>query len=132
MLGKGQKLYSIFTSKCPKCYEGKLFLDANPHHLKNMDKMHGNCPVCGEPSEPEPNFYYGAMYVSYAYTVALFVGTYLVAALVLGLGMWPTIGLLAGLLVVLGPYIFRLSRITSLNLFVHYVPEAVSKASNKR
>jgi hypothetical protein len=83
-----------------------------------MDKMCQNCPVCGEPSEPEPNFYYGAMYVSYAYTVALFVS----------MTMWPTIGLLILVLVALGPYIFRLSRITYLNFFVDYDKDAASKS----
>ncbi|HAB31321.1 MAG TPA: DUF983 domain-containing protein [Cryomorphaceae bacterium] len=128
MFGKGTKLYSIFTSKCPKCHEGNLFLDTNPYHLKNMDKMCQNCPVCGEPSEPEPNFYYGAMYVSYAYTVALFVSIYILAALLGGMTMWPTIGLLILVLVALGPYIFRLSRITYLNFFVDYDKDAASKS----
>ena len=128
MVGKGTKLYSILHSKCPKCQEGDLFLDPNPYHLKNMDKMHVNCPVCAEPSEPEPNFYYGAMYVSYAYTVALFVATYVISALILGLAMWSTIGLLTALLVILGPYLFRLSRVTYLNFFVHYDKDAAPKA----
>jgi uncharacterized protein (DUF983 family) len=128
MVGKGTKLYSILHSKCPKCQEGDLFLDPNPYHLKNMDKMHVNCPVCAEPSEPEPNFYYGAMYVSYAYTVALFVATYVISALILGLAMWSTIGLLTALLVILGPYLFRLSRVTYLNFFVRYDKDAAPKA----
>lgn len=127
MFGKGSKLYSIATAKCPKCHEGDLFLDPNPYHLKNMDKMHVNCPVCEQPSEPEPNFYYGAMYVSYAYTVALFVATYIISAVFIGLGMWTTVGILGGVLVVLGPYLFRLSRITYLNFFVKYDPNAAPK-----
>jgi uncharacterized protein (DUF983 family) len=126
------KLQSIFQGKCPKCLEGVLFLDSNPYHLRNMGKMHPNCPVCGEATEPEPNFYYGAMYVSYAYTVALFVATYLLAAVIFGLGMWPTIGILTGLLVMLGPYLFRLSRITYLNFFVHYDPAAATRDAHKR
>ncbi len=132
MFGKGHKLYSIFKAKCPKCHEGELFLDANPYHLKNMGMMHDQCPVCRQPSEPEPNFYYGAMYVSYAYTVALFIATYVLASWIYGLGMWPTIGLLTGLLVILGPYLFRLSRITYLNFFVHYDPEAASQDAHNR
>lgn len=68
------------------------------------------------------------MYVSYAYTVALFITTYIICAVFFGLGMWTTIGILGALLVVLGPYLFRLARITYFNFFVHYDPNAVPKA----
>ena len=35
--------------------------------------MNRECAVCGALFEPEPGFYYGAMFVSYAFTVAIFV-----------------------------------------------------------
>jgi hypothetical protein len=34
--------------------------------------MNTHCPVCDVSLEPEPGFYYGAMFVSYAFTVVLF------------------------------------------------------------
>lgn len=33
--------------------------------------MPDHCPECGLSFMPEPGFYYGAMYVSYALTIAL-------------------------------------------------------------
>ncbi len=127
LIGKGSKPYSIATAKCPKCHEGEMFEDPNPYHLKNMDKMYASCSVCGQDYEPEPNFYYGAMYVSYAYTVALFVAVYIICGVWLGWSMWPTVGALAGTLVVLGPYLFRIARVTYLNFFVHYDADAAPK-----
>ena len=73
MFGKGSKLYSIFKMKCPSCHEGDFFTTKNAYNLKKVAEMHARCPVCNQSYEPEPNFYYGSMYVSYAYTVALFV-----------------------------------------------------------
>jgi uncharacterized protein (DUF983 family) len=36
-----------------------------PFELKNPLKMHKNCEVCGQKFEPEPGFYFGAMFLSY-------------------------------------------------------------------
>lgn len=107
--------------------EGDIFLDNNPYHLKNMSKMHARCSECNQNFEPEPNFYFGAMYVSYAYTVALFVAVYIIVEVFLGLGMWAMLGALGGVLVLLSPLLFRLARITWLSIFVHYDKEAIAK-----
>jgi uncharacterized protein (DUF983 family) len=124
LIGKGSKPYSILTAKCPRCHEGEMFVDSNPYNLRNMDKMHASCGVCGQEYEPEPNFYYGAMYVSYGYTVALFVAVYVIFGVWLDWAMWPTVGALAATLVGLGPWLFRIARVTYLNIFVAYDPKA--------
>lgn len=41
--------------------------------LGNMLKMNRTCPTCGQDFMPEPGFYFGAMYFSYAINVALMV-----------------------------------------------------------
>jgi phosphoglycerol transferase MdoB-like AlkP superfamily enzyme len=33
--------------------------------------MNNSCPVCSASFEPEPGFYFGAMFISYAFTVAI-------------------------------------------------------------
>ena len=35
--------------------------------------MHDTCPCCGQIFEPEVGYYYGAMYVSFAFNVAIFI-----------------------------------------------------------
>jgi hypothetical protein len=67
------------------------------------------------------------MYVSYGYAVALFVATYIVANSWLGLGLWQTVAALGVVSLLLGPYIFRLSRSTYFHLFVHFEPEAAEE-----
>lgn len=85
--------------------------------------MPTHCSVCDQIYEPEPIFYYGAMYVSYAYTVAISVAIYVIAAVLLGMGMWETIIALGVILVGFSPVLFRISRSTWLNVFVHFKPK---------
>jgi uncharacterized protein (DUF983 family) len=124
--GKGSKLYGIVRNKCPRCHEGDLFTHPNPYNLAHFGDMPTHCPVCHQSYQPEPNFFYGAMYVSYGYAVALFVATYIVANSWLGLGLWQTVGLLGLDLLLLGPFLFRLSRSTYFHLFVHYEADAAA------
>jgi uncharacterized protein (DUF983 family) len=117
---KGTKVYSITRSKCPRCMEGEIYPDKNPYRFKTMTDFNPHCSVCDQNFEPEPNFYYGAMYVSYGYTVALFVAVYIIFGVWMGWTMWPTVGALAVMLVLLAPVIFRISRTTWLSMFVKY------------
>jgi uncharacterized protein (DUF983 family) len=124
---KGSKLFGIVRNKCPRCHEGDLFTHPNPYNLAHFSDMPKRCPVCDQSYEPEPNFFYGSMYVSYGYAVALFVATYIVANSWLGLGLWQTVGALGLVSLLLGPFIFRLSRSTYFHLFVHFDPEAAEE-----
>ena len=65
------------------------------------------------------------MYVSYGYTVALFVAVYVIFGIWMDWEMWPTITALAVLLIALGPLLFRIARTTWLSLFVHYDKSAI-------
>jgi len=100
--------------------EGEIYPDKNPYRFKTMTDFNPRCSVCDQNFEPEPNFYYGAMYVSYGYTVALFVAVYIIFGIWMGWTMWPTVGALAVTLVLLAPVIFRISRTTWLSFFVKY------------
>lgn len=100
--------------------EGEIYPDKNPYLFKTMTDFNPRCSVCDQNFEPEPNFYYGAMYVSYGYTVALFVAVYIIFGIWMGWTMWPTVGALAVTLVLLAPVIFRISRTTWLSMFVKY------------
>lgn len=123
MFKKGSKLYSIFNFKCPQCHEGDLFVTKNPYILREMGNMHKTCNKCGCNYNPEPSFYYGSMYVSYGYSVALFVAVFILGKYVFDLGIVGIVIALAVVLILIAPYLFRLSRATWINLFVKYKPE---------
>ncbi len=64
-------LSAQFHCKCPRCWKGDVFSYPASNLLK-FNKTNTTCSYCGIAFEPEPGFYYGAMFVSYALTVALF------------------------------------------------------------
>lgn len=122
MFGKGSKLYSIFKMKCPRCQEGDFFV-ARPYNLKKAGDIHTHCSHCGLKYSKEPGFYYGAMYVSYALGVALFVTLWVSFNLFL-----PSVNVYWQLLTIslasllLGPYLYALSKIIWANIFIKYEP----------
>ena len=58
------RIASIFRMTCPRCRKGEMF---QPLELLHPLKMHKQCAVCGQRFEPEPGFYYGAMFISYIF-----------------------------------------------------------------
>lgn len=129
---KGSKLYSILFQKCPHCHEGELFTDRNPYNLKKIFDMPHECEKCGQIYELEPSFYYGAMYVNYALTVAIAVAVF-VAMIVLG-SDWKLhhfiIGIIGGI-IALAPLTFRLGRAIWINMFVKYDANACEHKHHK-
>jgi uncharacterized protein (DUF983 family) len=122
---KGTKLYSILFNKCPRCHEGDFFETKNAF-TRDFDKMHKTCPHCGERYEPEPGFYFGAMYVSYALYVALIITSFVGFVVVFDQSAIQLLYFLVPALVLLLPIIFRLARRIWINIFVKYRPTKIS------
>lgn len=119
MLKKGNKLYSIFYNKCPQCQEGRFFKYGITLKLKNNLQVYENCESCGLKYMIEPSFFYGAMYVSYALTVALAVAIFVISYLI-GLGLIGSFIAIFVILIALTPLVMRISRLVYINMFVHY------------
>ena len=121
MSKKGTKLYSILNNKCPKCHEGDFFVSKNAYDFKQFGKMHENCSECDFKYEPETGFFYGAMYVSYGFGVAIFVAIW-IACIVINPEMHPAgiFGFVVLGLLLFFPISFRLSRRVWINIFVKY------------
>ncbi|WP_230392287.1 DUF983 domain-containing protein [Pontibacter sp. FD36] len=120
MSEKKSFLYSVATAKCPRCREGNMFPEGTLYSPRFAD-MHANCPCCGQVFEPEPGYYYGAMYVSFAFNVAIFL-VFLFVMYQAGVEVTiPMMMALVGITVVgLLPIIFRLSRSLWIHIFIRY------------
>ena len=119
MIKKGTKLFSIVKNKCPRCHEGDFFVSSNPLDFKGNLKIHENCPKCNLKYMIEPSFFYGAMYVSYALTVAIAVATFVICQL-LDLNLVWTLATIVIVLILMIPYLVRISRLIYINMFVGY------------
>jgi len=116
---------AIVHAKCPKCRVGDIY--AGPMYSFSGQKMYTKCPHCGMTYEREPGYFYGAMYVSYAFVVAelvtLAVGTYLLTG---SNNPWLYVGILLGVVGLLAPFNLRYSKVILLHWLtpgLHYHPE---------
>jgi uncharacterized protein (DUF983 family) len=114
------RLISIFKSKCPRCLQSDLF-ETGAYSLKHSTKMKMECFHCKENFMPEPGFYFGAMYVSYALITGQFIFLFALSHfLSFNLEIWEFIGLFLFIIIALAPLNFRISRVIWLNFFVSY------------
>lgn len=116
---------AIVHAKCPRCRVGDIYVGSI--YSFSGQKMHTKCPHCGMTYEREPGYFYGAMYVSYAFVVAelitLAVGTYLLTG---SDNPWLYVGILLGVVGLLAPFNLRYSKVILLHWLtpgLHYHPE---------
>jgi hypothetical protein len=116
-MAKKNKIAAIAAMKCPRCREGNMFYAPITQGIYKMNK---ECPVCKQPFELEPGFYWGAMYVGYGLSGGYMLST--VGAMLLLLN-WSVeaafaVSILGGIIIF--PFIARLARVIWLNIYVGY------------
>jgi len=90
--------------------------------------MPHKCPECGQPFELEVGFWYGTGYVSYGLSFAISVASFIAWWILIGMStqdhrfFW-WLGINAALLIILQPWLMRLSRVIWLYFFVYYDPD---------
>lgn len=117
---KGSKLYSIFTSTCPVCQKGDMYVENNPYKISRLMEMHENCSNCGKKFKIEPSFFFGAMYVSYGVGVAIAIAAFIISYFLVGLDRNYSFLVIILTLAVLFPLIVRISRNIWINFFVPF------------
>ncbi len=118
---------AIFGLKCATCRRGKMFKTPTFSFSKPFE-MNSRCPKCNANLEPEPGFYYGAMFISYAITVWPMLGFMALFRWGLGWSLFGAFGVTLLITAILFVYIFRVSRSMYLNMMVKYKPEAGARA----
>jgi uncharacterized protein (DUF983 family) len=118
-------LPSILKSKCPNCRKGNMFTNKSYFPLNKLLQMPEHCPVCGQKYELEVGFYYGTGYVSYGLSVALSVFNFLWYGLLIGLSykdysFFYCLITSTAIVILLQPWLMRLSRVLYLYMFVKY------------
>jgi hypothetical protein len=87
--------------------------------------MHSKCPVCRQPFELEPGFWYGTGFVSYGLSVLYLIVTFILWYVLIGMSIndnrffwW--MGFSVVTLIILQPWLMRFSRVLYLYFFVKY------------
>jgi uncharacterized protein (DUF983 family) len=110
-------LEALLKGKCPKCRKGDVFT----HPLSAISKfnvMNEKCPHCGIRLEPEPGFYQGAMFVSYALAVGLIIAVWIVLYFLFNdPSSWTYFSVCTALILLVVPLNYRYSRLLFLYLF---------------
>lgn len=120
MFKKGSKINSILTGSCPRCQNESMYSDKNPLHLTKVLKMNENCSHCGLKYQIEPSFFYGAMYVSYGLNVAVGIAAFIVSFVFFGASIEQSFLTIVVTLILLFPFVLRLSRNLYINMFISY------------
>jgi hypothetical protein len=127
MLKEKSAVAAMLTHTCPVCRQASLFKNPAVYTLVDLGAMHSECTVCKTNFVPETGFYFGAAYVSWALTVALWVAVLVVLKVLDAVGIiefgflthpitFLTTGMAATVLVF--PYLFRLSRSIWAHMFI--------------
>ncbi|MFN5024268.1 MAG: DUF983 domain-containing protein [Bacteroidota bacterium] len=110
------KSNALLHMKCPQCQSGNMFSTGT--FRKKFMHMNTHCEVCHLNYEIEPGFYWGAMYVSYAITVAIML---VVGAAVYFIGQnpdsWVYLSCIIGSFILASPFTYRYARVIMLYYF---------------
>ena len=109
------KFISFIECKCPRCGRDKVFKH-NFFHVTKFAETKTNCAKCQLTYHPEPGFFFGAMYWSYAMLVGLIV---ILSILFYTFGAFDyAMYFIPLIIILLLPLIFRYSRM--LMLYIVY------------
>lgn len=109
-------LRAMWHGKCPRCHQGDIFRYPVTR-ISKFSEMNSMCSNCQATFMPEPGFYYGALFVSYAFNVAIMVAVSVILYLFSDASEWVYGVSLVTASVIFIPFSFRYSRILFLYWF---------------
>ena len=118
-------LRRAFALRCPRCGDGALF--------SGWFAMHEACPECGLRYEREPGYFVGAIYVNYAVTAVVCLGSVIALDVAVGLPVWLQVTLACALATLVPVVFFRYSRSVWLGIdhFVTTTDEAMERRGRR-
>ncbi|MCB0396015.1 MAG: DUF983 domain-containing protein [Flavobacteriales bacterium] len=127
-------ILGILRNRCPRCHNGPFWAHANPYVnlIRYKGGIYERCSSCGLKYEKDVGFWYGAMIVSYALNVGLFL-------IMWALWAWvydddtPLLQLVTSIIlssILFFPIVFYLSRMVWIRFFVRYDEKCPSEAGS--
>lgn len=116
-------LTSMWTYKCPRCRKADLFVI--PFNLSKPLDMHKRCEACDLNFEPEPGYYFGAMFISYGISAVFFLAIAATLYFAFDLGANPILAWIVFIGAIFFMKILRLSRSVWIHIMTRYEPGRV-------
>lgn len=104
------KILDALKCKCPNCGKGNMFNNKGNIFLFKMPRMNKHCNKCNYKFEIETGFFFGAMYVSYALTVAQMIASFVIFWYLLDLSPIYVFFIIAVIAVLTSTFNFKVSR----------------------
>jgi len=120
-------LKAVWNYMCPRCRKTYMFIE--PIQFSKPLDMKESCPHCKLKFEPEPGFYFGAMFVSYMVACFTFLPLALVLVFFFDWEVMPMMYLVFFLYFVFFLMIMRLSRSIWAHFAIKYDPSFEDKVS---
>ena len=121
------RISSIFKMTCPRCRQSKLF--ETPMQVSKPLAMNKQCAVCGQKFEPEPGFYFGAMFISYIFLAFFSLGLTGLLVFYFHLSVDLSFLILLTTLAIMFIWNLRFSRSIWIHLVVKYDPKTFHGSS---
>ncbi|MCJ8165274.1 DUF983 domain-containing protein [Pontibacter sp. E15-1] len=123
-MSQPSRLSAILACRCPRCRQGEVFTHSFLNIAK-FDRMHERCPVCALYYEVEVGLFWGAMYISYGFSVGIVLAVgVMLYYLANDPPMWVYLTTVATIIILSTTLLFRYARILMLYLFsgINYNP----------
>ena len=121
----------MFNHKCAECHQGDMFPTSSFGFNKPF-QMNQRCPLCDADMEPEPGFYYGAMFMSYIFSAFLTLGFVMLLHWVFDVSLFTSFLWLIIVWAIFFVWWFRFSRAFWFNLIIGFRPEKAAMAVEKK
>jgi len=120
---------SIWNYKCPRCRQGDLYV--KPFDISKPLNMNKSCSCCNQNFEPEPGYYFGAMFISYIWTAWTCLSIVGFCMLVFGWSVEQSFALLIFISALSYFFVLRMSRSMYIHLDVKYDKDKILHAKVK-
>lgn len=123
-MSQPSKLEAMLACRCPRCRQGEVFTHSFLN-LRKFDGMYERCLVCGLYYEVEVGLFWGAMYISYGFSVGIVLAVgVLLYYLANDPPMWVYLTTVTTIIVLSTTLLFRYARIVMLYYFsgIRYNP----------
>lgn len=120
---------NIWQYKCPRCRVGNIF--TKPFNITDPLSMPEACPECGQSTEPEVGFYYGAMFLSYMIGIWFLLIPALILVLYYKWSAGAATAVAVGIEILIYMRLLRVARSVWLFMNVKYDPTLHEKITSK-